>query len=204
MEVRLATSEEMDDVFRLVHDEYVRAGYCTPRHDGLLKHYPHLDYIPETFVFVAVEDNKIIGTNSLTLDGCMKLHVDCDFPEHVEQIRQELLIDNHKLAASWRIATHPNARKQMVVILNLIHITFKAMVDNYLHTCLFTFNPKHERFYHKLLGFDTVSIGHCKATMASAVLMKGTVWNTMQKWPSVCARRGIVNDIDMEKLIPEF
>jgi len=191
MDVRIATAKEMKGVFELTHDEYVRQGYCQPRHDRVLQHYIHLDNIPETFVFVAVENNKVIGTNSLTIDGPNKLHVDCDFPNETQVIRQQCNAGDKILASSWRIVTCDALRNTMTTFLHLVDITINTIVSNDVDVCLFTFNPKHESFYSKLLGLHTITYGSCRATQAPSVLMQVTTDKLIDKWQKICKRRQI-------------
>ena len=123
MEIRkVSTAEEMDEVYKLTHDQYVKEGYIAPQPDGRLRHYPHLDGIPETTVLIAVDEGRVVGTNTLTLDGPAGLHVESDsaFKTIASFYRIAAAASGTKLACSWRIVTHPEARNQLS--LSLIHI----------------------------------------------------------------------------------
>lgn len=199
MKIRIAQSADMDIVYKLTHDQYVKEGYCKPQSTGKLVHYPHLDYIPETIVFVAEDDNnQIIGTNSLTIDNPHKLHVDEDFPTEVAAVRNRSIIMNRNLAASWRIVTSPNARNSMKVILALIKGTIEEVCKQHTHELLFSFNPKHEKIYAKLLGLRTIARGECDAVNnAPGVLMYVDSRFLLNKWQQVCQRRKIPYNCDI-------
>ena len=165
---QIQTTDELHGVWKLTHDVYVRNGYCKPRATGWLIHYPRLDSIIETTVFIAIEGGKIVGTNSITLDGPCGLHVDNDFPKEVNKIRQE----RRKLCASWRIVTDC---KGIMTVVRLIKKTISyALNELQVETALFTFNPDHESFYKRYLNMTTIARCDCigKLKNAPAVLMR--------------------------------
>jgi hypothetical protein len=138
----------------------VALGYCDPRPDGKLIHYPHLDGIPETTVLVALLDGQVVGTNSLTLDGPRGLHVDHDFKPACDAIRGE----GRRLAASWRIGTRNRVRQDARVVFGLIQATLRLGLQYGMQTCVFTFQTRHERIYQKLLNLRTVARMEASAT----------------------------------------
>jgi len=144
---------ELDAVYRLTHDAYLERGYCSPSADGRLIHYPHLDGIPETTVLVALLDGVIMGTNSWTLDGPRGLHVDSDFKSDCNAIRRE----DRRMAGSWRIATRHCCRHGQKVVMSLIERTVFDCLAAEVETAVFTFNPRHERLYQRLLNMTTVA-----------------------------------------------
>ncbi len=152
-----ASAADMEAVWRLTHDAYVEQGYCAPQPDGRLIHYPHLEGIPETTVLVAEENGEIVGTNSLTLDGPAGLHVDADFTTECDRIRVEVRAAGKTLGASWRIATKSSCRSVTAVVKSLIRETVRRFVEADVETVVFTFNPRHERIYKRLLNMSTVA-----------------------------------------------
>ncbi len=189
---KVTVAEEMDQVYRLTHDQYLKEGYITPQPNGLLRHYPHLDWIPETTVLIAVEEGRVVGTNSLTLDGPAGLHVECDsdFKAITDLHRIAAAAGGTKLASSWRIITHPGARNQLSTILALIGATIEEMCRREIHTTLYTFNPKHEQFYAKMLGLKPVAYGRCEAIDSPpAVLMVSEYQDLYEKWQVISRKR---------------
>ncbi|MFH1022789.1 MAG: nucleotide disphospho-sugar-binding domain-containing protein, partial [Planctomycetota bacterium] len=149
----IKNKNELDEVYRITHDAFLERGYCRPQADGRLVHYPRLDQIKETTVFVAVSDGGIVGTISLTLDGPAGLHVDEDFKEACDDIRNE----GRKLAAGWRIATRSGYRDERGIVMGLIREVVTRAVDAGVRTGVFTFNPRHESIYQRLLNMKTVA-----------------------------------------------
>lgn len=198
LRVRVATSDEMDAVYRLTHDEYVRMGYCSPQPGGRLIHYPHLDNIPETTVLVAEDESGIVGTNTATLDGPSGLHVDCDaaFAKSVEVVRDECLRSGRNLGCAWRIVTRKQCRKRLDVVFALIGETLLLFNRYLVHVSLYSFNPHHERIYSRLLGMETLARGECDVLGgAPAVLMRGDYWRMRECWRDVSRARGLPFDL---------
>jgi hypothetical protein len=173
-------SYEMEDVYRLTHDAYVERGYCTPQSDRRLIHYPHLDRINETTVLIAISQGNMVGTNSITLDSTHGLHVDEDFKVECDAIRKE----GRKMAGSWRIATHLSCRQERQVMINLIRCTIHWCIDASVETCVFTFNPRHERFYQKILNIKTISRKESVGALqnAPAVFMRLDIEDCPEHW----------------------
>ncbi len=192
MKTKLAFSSDMLEVYKLTHNQYVAQNYCDSQPDGFLIHYPYLDNIPETSVIIIVDNNTIVGTNSLTIDGPQKLCVDEDFPIETEKVRQRCLKDNKKLAAAWRIITKTQVRHNITIILELIKQTIHLAQKQNIDEWLFSLHPKHERIYHKLLGLDTIAKSTCSSVgNMPAVLMGIDSDRIWQHWKQTCKKRRI-------------
>jgi hypothetical protein len=192
MRIRRATTlKDLEAVWRLTHDMYVAEGYAEPQPDGLLRHYPHLDAVPETTVLMAEEeDGTLLGSNSYTLDGPAGLHVDDDFKDVADAIREECRRSGERLGASWRIVTRPGCREHLAVVMQLITATVEHSLGC-ADRVLFTFNPKHEGFYRRMLGLETVAgprDGH-SVQSAPAILMHSRMDSLAAHWERVKARR---------------
>ncbi len=178
------TPEALEPVWRLTHDAYVREGYATPQPDGLLRHFPKLDMIPETRVIGAFEGEELIGTNSLTADGSLGLHVDETFPDLLREIRSECCILGLRLGASWRIATAERYRGNRHLVLGLIDKSVDVAVEMGLDVVLFSFNPRHTRIYARLLDLETLCSPRPETAVvgAPAVLMRGDMDRILRRW----------------------
>ena len=176
----IQNNAELEYIYRLCHDVYAERGYCAPQPDGRLVHYPHLDGIAQTTVLVALIDGEIVGTNSFTLDGPQGLHVDSDFRSECDAIRRE----GRALGASWRIATRLACRSERNVVMALIQETVRLFVESGVQTSVFTFNPRHERIYQRLLNMKTIarSDGTHGLNNAPAVLMRLDVESIPERW----------------------
>lgn len=172
IEIKIATKQhEFNDVYRLTHRAYNVMGYCLPEIPTLLQHYPHLDNIVETTVIIAEENDTVIGTVSITMDSVYGLHVDEDFPKDMLEIRKNL--NGKRLGASWRIVTDPYCPRTRKMALDLMKAGFEVSLENNIDVLMCSFNPKHESFYQRFLGFETVAYGMCKSVgNKSAVLMR--------------------------------
>jgi len=153
-------------------------GYCKPQPDSRLNHYPHLDDIPETTVLIAISEGRIIGTNSLTMDGEHGLPVDADYKWQTDKIREE----GRKLAASWRIVTGVHGRK---VVLGLVACTVDIGVQLGVQTCLFAVHPHHKRIYERILNMEALD-SHQRSmeglSHAPSVLMRWDIEKCPDKW----------------------
>jgi hypothetical protein len=174
--------QELDAVYHITHDSYAERGYCQPRPERRLIHYPHLDRISETTVLVAILKGQIVGTTSWTLDGPRGLPSDSDFKAECDAVRRE----GRRLAAGWRIATTSRCRAERKVVMTLIHETLRSELDSGVTTCLFTFHPRHENIYRKLLNMRTVarSEGTRGLNNAPAVLMRLDREAVPERWIS--------------------
>jgi hypothetical protein len=114
---RVETQEELESVYRIVHDAYVAEGYAQPQPDGKLRLYKRYDNLPETTVFIAVEDNgRVIGTASITGNNITGLPMREDFQEEFEKINHRSHVCGRYLRGCWRIATESNFRKSLAVV----------------------------------------------------------------------------------------
>jgi len=195
MTVRTAESQaDLQLVWRLTHDVYVGEGYATPRPDGMLRHYPHLDLIPQTVVFMVEDDaGRLLGSNSYTMDSPAGLHADDDFKDVIDDVRAESRLAGKRLAGSWRIVTRPGCREQLAVAMQLISATLAHAWGrpDRVDRVLFTFNPKHEGFYGRMLGLKTIAGPRQGRSVrgAPAILMRGEMSEMVARWERVVARR---------------
>ncbi len=162
---------ELEQVYRLTYEAYVERGYCRPKPDGKLVHYPQFENISETTVLVALLQKQVMGTVSLTLDGPLGTPMDSDFKATCDTVRAEGL----RLAASWRIVTQHSFRGQRQVVMALIGEVVRCAFEDFdLDTFLCSFHPRHESIYRRLLGMRTIarSEGTRGLHGAPAVLMR--------------------------------
>jgi hypothetical protein len=169
MFIRLATDSEIKEIWQLTHDEYVRKRYIEPQPHGMYSHYEHLE---DTLIYVALEDNEIIGTVSVTFDGPNGLPSDIDFPEETFALRT-----NNILAAAWRIITKRSSPKLITALQRRVFETLIAH-DSPLLVCIV--NPRHVSYYTRVLGFKQIATG--MSEFAPAVLMVHDVKKSVRKW----------------------
>jgi len=186
MKIRVARSQQdWQDVWRLTCSVYRQQCYVqSPPEDGCLRHYPHLDQITETTAIMAEEGGELVGTISVTEDGPYGLHVDETFPAKVEQVRCACDRSGKRLGASWRIVTRPESRMGFRVFRKLVTAAIGDMVRRGLDVTLYSFNPRHERAYQRLLGLETIARTEHDWSVcgAPAVLMLGRVEALRKRW----------------------
>lgn len=177
MNVAIRTIDAVDGlaaIHALTYREYLKAGYTGPNADRLLAHYAELDGIDETTVFGAYVGGELAGTNTITRDGPMGLHVDRDFPDEVSAIRRRCRRRGLNLGASWRLVTDGAGRRHFRVVLSLIGTTIREGCRSALHVTLYSMHPRHVRFYRRFLGLEKIAEGVCRAAGGNpAVLMLG-------------------------------
>jgi hypothetical protein len=175
---------ELAEMYEVVYRAYLAMGYTPEMVSGELRHYPHLNGIPETTVFGAFDhEGKMVGTNSLTVDGPQKLHVDDDFPDQVHRIREWCKSYGLNLGASWRIVTDKSVGSCFDILMPLIAATIRKGCDLGLHVTLFDFHPRHGKVYERLLGLEPVAHDICRAAGGSpAVLMLGDSRRIRAHW----------------------
>jgi len=182
MDVRPATQEDMPAVWRLTHDVYQASGYCEANPHSMLRHYPLLDGIEETTVYIAEDAGEIVGTNSLTVDGPWGLHTDEDFPRETRAIRLMCRHMGWRLGCSWRICTTPANRNRTATVKSLFRATIEGVLDASLDALLFEFHPRHAKIYKRTLGLDVLAEGTCGSVDAPSVLMCGIRSRCEEKW----------------------
>ncbi len=181
IEVReVQDTHEMDAVYRLIHDSFLERGYCTPQPNGKLIHHPHLDHVEETTVLTAWENGKLVGTNSVTRDGPLGLPMDKDFKRECDDMRNE----GRVLGASWRLGTHFSQRGDTRIIMALIEETICTVFRKGVQTGIFTFNPRHEGIYQRMLNMQSIAYSENVNGLKSApaVLMRLDVENIPERW----------------------
>ena len=192
MRVRTARSrEDLEAVWRLTHDVYVAEGYAAPQADGMLRHYA-LDGLPETTVWLAEDDaGQLVGTLSLTLDNPVGLHVDEDFKDVVDGVRGECRREGKVLGAFWRIVSDPSFRGRLEVSLGLVNAGVEAAASLPVDVSLYTFNPKHESFYRRVLDLEPIAGPRPSHSVQGApgILMRGERKKMVARWAGITRRR---------------
>jgi hypothetical protein len=106
--------------------------------------------------------------------------VDKDFKDECDAIRAE----GRVIGASWRLGTDHTLRGETRVIMGLIEETIITSYRLGLQTSVFTFNPRHEKIYKRLLNMTTIAFRENMSglTSAPAVLMRLDLENIPERW----------------------
>ncbi len=176
----LCGTQDLEQVYRLVHDGYVQRGYCSPQEDGLLRHGQHLDELDTTLTLGAFQNDMLIGTVSVTRDGDYTMPVDSVFAEEYAAIRRE----NASLAVIWRLATHHDYREEPRLVMNLIQAVIHHKVRSGINVSVCTLHERHERIYRRLFKMSVVGRSQEINSFDNvpAVLMRWDLKNCDSRW----------------------
>lgn len=150
----LKSPQKLDEIHKLTYSSLLERKDIAPNRDKKISLFPHLDTSRQTTILVAENRGKIIGTNSVSMDGPDGLPSDLHFPAETDEIRKRC---SGNIAASWRIATSHEYRRDRRLILEIMKATFRVGFENNIDTCLFIFNQRHVDFYKRLFGAEVVS-----------------------------------------------
>jgi hypothetical protein len=144
----------------LVERRYAWRGYSTSPLEG------HTD---GRVTVCASVDEATVATITATLDSHHDLYVSRLYPEEVGQLRRE----GRKLCEFTRLAVDESVRSQ-AVLGSIFHVACIYVIN--LHRCsdvLVEVNPRHVRFYERMLGFQRVAEERLDpAVNAPAVLLR--------------------------------
>jgi hypothetical protein len=150
IEVKLAsTPTEWDEAFRLVADNYRARGYESNSLHGL--RFTNYHALPDTAVFVAKREGKVVATLSLVCDThVLGLPMECIFGEEIDQLRAEGL----RLAEVSSLADRELPIRQFVpVFATLTGLMTQWGIQEGVDLWLISVNPRHRAFYRKVMGF---------------------------------------------------
>jgi hypothetical protein len=144
-----------------------------------------LDESEETAIWMAEDDDGLVGTISVTKDGRCGLSVDAAFPAMTWAVRDATVFAGWQLGAAWRMIVKPAVlRSRVCVRRRLIDAALDDMVQRGLDATLYEIHPRHVRFYERRLGL--VEIGRIKHNEtvggAPAVLMLGRLPVMLEEW----------------------
>lgn len=186
---KVQNQDDLNEVYRITHDQYVNEGYSVPQQDGMLRHYRLYDRIPETVIFVTKKEQKIVGTLSLTFSNMSGFPCDEDFPNESAIIKDSARIMGRKIANCWRLVTDRSTNLEVVFI--LINSAVEECAREHVNEILFVVNPKHVSVYQKLLGMTKIAESQVETVKAPGVLLYADGRHLASKWIAFCQKRGI-------------
>jgi hypothetical protein len=159
--VKIASEpEEWEQAFQLVAVNYQESGY----ESSTDKPYRFTPYhaLPDTAVFVAKRDGRVVATFSLVADNTLLgLPLESLYAEEVAQLRRE----GRRVAEITSLAfTGLGQREFLQVFVAMIRLLQQYHVSRGGDTWVITVNPRHRNFYCKVLGAR--QLGECKAYAA--------------------------------------
>ncbi|HWB13935.1 MAG TPA: hypothetical protein VG826_32205 [Pirellulales bacterium] len=143
-----SNQHERAGAFRLVHDAYVDAGLI-PRNVLQMRVMPqHL--LPTTAVFVASNNQRVIATMTLVVDGELGLPMESVYAHEVCAMRQRSRLGEVSALASVPAAT---AAANLDVVVGLMRLMAQFARRHGVDHLLVAVHPRHARFYRRCFGF---------------------------------------------------
>lgn len=144
----------------LIDRMYATRGYRT---NGL-----NAEPAPNKITLTACEDEEVMGTITVGFDSPAGLHVDDLFRQEVDALRER----DRKVCEFTKLAMDSLVRSKRVLA-SLFHVAYiHARRVNRFHDLLIEVNPRHVRYYERMLGFVAKSAERLNPRVnAPAVLM---------------------------------
>lgn len=144
------TREDLESAFRVLHESYVKQGYCKPHPSGLRTTIFHT--LPSTIVLIAKKDDRVIATLSVIGDGHFGMPMDeiVDFSHYRKK--------EEKIAEVSSLAIDPNYRGSSGQILFSLFRYLLRFTLGYtpIERFVISYHPDHVALYEAILGFKRI------------------------------------------------
>ena len=123
---------------------------------------------PHRMTLTASSGREPVGTITVGIDGPMPLAAEQTFPEEVQRLREQ----GQALCEFSRLAIDPSDDSK-AILAGLFHVAYIiAFRIHQRDTLIFEVNPRHVRFYARLLGSEVLASGrHNAGVNAPSVLL---------------------------------
>ncbi len=140
--------EELEEALRLVHDKYVRSGYMDPHPTGIRvgAHYA----VPTTTSYISQVSDEVVGTVTLFMDSALGLPLDPLYADLADTLRAT----GRRIGEVGMLADRRDKLERSIsILLDLMKFVSSTARGEHLDDLLITVNPKHAKFYQRLLCF---------------------------------------------------
>ena len=180
---KVETLQDLWRVYQLVNQVYNMSGIAERSSSGLMIHHPDQDVVPQSYIFLAEINHKIVGTIIYTIDNQFGLMVDDDFKFEIEFYR----LIYSQISSVWRFAVLPEYQHNLNIMKKLIGVAFWHMKKLEIPVCFLTISPEHARIYKKIMGMEEVAKGKdsnplIKPEHADIILLKAYAEKIPDKW----------------------
>lgn len=146
------TNDELDQAFKLVHDNYVACGFMDkPNANGRRVDIRHS--LPTTKVFVAQLDGKVIGTATLAPDSPLGLPMDDCFKDVTDGYRRQGQNIGEVTALAWQ----PGHNRFSMLLKLLKDVLAYSVDETDLDGLCFVVKPERVSFYEELFGCKVIA-----------------------------------------------
>ncbi len=121
------------------------------------------------FTLVAIEDDETIGTITVAFDGPLGLSAETAFRPEVQALRDQ----NRRVCEFTKLAIDPTigTKRVLAALFHVAHIVAHRLRG--FDTLLIEVNPRHARYYERMLGCQVLAPERHNPTVnAPAVLLK--------------------------------
>jgi len=124
---------------------------------------------PHRMTLTASSGREPVGTITVGVDGPMPLTAEQTFPEEVQHLREQ----GHALCEFSRLAIDPSDDSK-AILAGLFHVAYIiAFRVHQRDTLVFEVNPRHVRFYSRLLGSTVLASGRHNASVNAPSVLLG-------------------------------
>ena len=144
---RATTVEELEAGYRLVHECFVDSGYIEPHPTGLRVR--AFSALPDTALYLALADGRVVGTLSMIADGPLGLPMDGPFGLEIARLRRmgRRLVEVSDLAIA---KDYRNLR----VLTELTRCAMAHAVTIGADDAVVAVSPSHSGFFEGILQFE--------------------------------------------------
>mgnify|MGYP006295915513 CR=1 FL=1 len=143
---------DLEEAYRLVHNEYVRCGYMDPSDTGM--RFSLHNFLSETTTFIGTFEGRLALTITIFQDTELGLPMDAIYKRKIDRLRAA----GRKVAEVGALATHPDFRNgNQNLPLYGDKIAYSYARDNLgIEDLVLAINPKHEWIYKHILLLDKI------------------------------------------------
>ena len=147
--IRVAsTTKDLRDAYNLVYNQYRKIKYQAAN-ESKLRFTPHFA-LPTSHTLIALEDEQVIGTLTMVIDGALGLPIEKEYPEEIRRLR---VIPGTRIAEVTCLVTR--RPKDVTVLLKLLYAAYSFAIhkQNVTDFCVAVIED-HQKFYAEALLFE--------------------------------------------------
>jgi hypothetical protein len=150
IEVKIAsTKSEWEQAFQLAASNYQARGYETPGGNRL--RFTPYHALPDTLTLIAKHESQVVATFSIVMDNTLLgLPMEDIYADEIASLRRR---GRRMFEATTLADTGLKPREFLQVFLTLIKLSMQYHTRNNGDTYVIAVNPRHKKFYTKIIGF---------------------------------------------------
>ncbi len=145
--------DELEAIFRLRYDSYLRKGYIPSNPDGIML--DEWDELSTTIHFVSIENGELIGAVRLVMDSTKGLPMERVFPEAIRLLRKQ---DRKVAEASTLVVADVQSGSSRRLWVKLCRTLWEEAESRHIDDLCVAVTQNHLGFYKRLL-FEKIGKG---------------------------------------------